>query len=108
MAKLAMSLSMTRLAKAYQICDIKPSRRIFADWNDVMDFLSGSCDILFIAIVAKRIEMSEPFAQDSPLAVVTLSMLGSVVSALTSALLAGSSIYDPSTVASSFHLIDLP
>jgi len=73
-----------------------------------MDFLSGSYDILFIAIMAKRIEMPEPFAQDSPLAVVTLPMLGSVVPALASALLAGSSIYDPSTVASSFHLIDLP
>ena len=42
--------------------DIKPSRRIFADWNDVMDFLSGSYDILLVAIMAKRIEMSEPFA----------------------------------------------
>jgi fructose-specific phosphotransferase system IIC component len=73
-----------------------------------MNFISGSCDILLVAIVAKWIEMSEPFAQDSPLAVVTLSMLGSVVSALASALLAGSPIYDPSTVASSFHLIDLP
>ena len=74
----------------------------------MVDFISGSCDILLVAIMAKWIEMPEPFAQDSPLAVVTLSMLGSVVSALASALIAWSSIYDPSTVASSFHLIDLP
>lgn len=73
-----------------------------------MNFLSGSYDILLVAIMAKRIEMPEPFAQSLPFAIVTLAVLRSVVPALTSALHAGSSIYDPSAVAGTLHFIDLP
>lgn len=74
----------------------------------MVDFLRRCHDVPLIAIMTKRIEMPEPLAQSLPFAIVTLAMLRSIVPALTPALLAGSSIYDPSTVASSLHLIDLP
>ncbi len=74
----------------------------------MVDFLSRCHDIPFIAVMTQRIEMPEPLAESLPLAVVTLAVLRSVVPALASALLAGSSIYDPSTLASTLHLIDLP
>ena len=74
----------------------------------MVDFLGRCHDVPLIAIMTQRIEMPEPLAQSFPLTVVTLAVLRSVVPALTSALLAGSSIYDPSAVAGTLHLIDLP
>ena len=74
----------------------------------MVDFLRRCHDVPLIAVMTKRIEMPEPFAQSLPFAIVALAVLRSVVPALASALLAGSSVYDPSAVASSLHLIDLP
>ena len=73
----------------------------------MVDFLGRCHDVPFIAIMTERIEMPKPFAESFPLAIVTLAMLRSVISALTPALLARSSIYDFSTMASTLHLIDL-
>ena len=64
---------MALLAECNEIINVKTFARILANWDDVMDFSSGSCSALSITVFTEWISDSIVFAKSTPSVVIATS-----------------------------------